>query len=225
MGLAAQHAAIEVEADRRGWNLTRIYEDAGVSGKSIQDRHGLDAALLALRDRHAAALVVSKLDRLSRSLLDFAAVMDRSRREGWSLVALDLGVDTTTPAGEMMANVMATFAQFERRVIGQRTRDALAIRRAQGVPLGRPRTVPEATVTRINDLRMSGLSWRAVAAVLNNEAIPTGHGATSWSGAAARYVALSRRSDDQGVPLAEARVGASKESAVAGKPCQPQGSR
>jgi DNA invertase Pin-like site-specific DNA recombinase len=51
-------------------------------------------------------------------------------------VALDLGVDTTTRAGEMIANVMVTFAQFERRLIGQRTRDALAVKRAEGVRLG-----------------------------------------------------------------------------------------
>jgi DNA invertase Pin-like site-specific DNA recombinase len=48
---------------------------------------------------------------LSRSLLDFAGLMESARREGWALVILDLGVDTTTPLGEMVANVMATFAQ------------------------------------------------------------------------------------------------------------------
>ncbi len=52
--------------------------------------------------------------------------MELSRSERWSLVALDLGVDTSNPAGEMMASVMASFAQYERRLIGQRTRDALA---------------------------------------------------------------------------------------------------
>lgn len=86
----------------------------------------------------ACTLVVSKLDRLSRSLVQFAELMERSRRKGWSLVALDLGVDTSTPAGEMMASVLASFAQYERRLIGQRTRDALAVKREQGVRLGRP---------------------------------------------------------------------------------------
>ena len=72
--------------------------------------------LLALVDSGSLqAVIVAKLDRLSRSLLDFAGLMERARRQGWALVALDLGVDTSTPAGEMMANVLATFAQFERR--------------------------------------------------------------------------------------------------------------
>src|SRR5207248_6984277 len=77
-------------------------------------------------------------NRLSRSLLDFSGLVEQSRREGWQLVALDLGVDTSTPSGEMLANVLAVFAQFERRLIGQRTREALAIKRAQGGPARPP---------------------------------------------------------------------------------------
>ena len=124
-GLAAQRAAILAEAERRGWQLVDVIEDAGYSGKSMK-RPGIAAALDALRQKRADTLVVAKLDRLSRSMLDFAALMDRASHEHWALVALDLGVDTTTPSGEAMANVMATFAQFERRLIAQRTRDALA---------------------------------------------------------------------------------------------------
>ena len=77
-----------------------------------------------LRAERADGLVVSKLDRLSRSMLDFTAVMAKAQKQGWALVALDCAVDTTTPAGEAMAHVLATFAQFERRLIGQRTREA-----------------------------------------------------------------------------------------------------
>jgi hypothetical protein len=118
-----------------------IFEDAGMSGKSLSGREGLHEAIDAIERGEAEALVVSKLDRLSRSLLDFAGLMERARKRGWSLVALDLGVDTSTPSGEMMASVLATFAQFERRLIGQRTKDALAVKRAQGVVLGRPREI------------------------------------------------------------------------------------
>jgi DNA invertase Pin-like site-specific DNA recombinase len=69
-------------------------------------RPGLEAALEAIERGEADTLVVAKLDRLSRSLLDFAGIMDRSRRKGWSLVALDLALDTTTPSGELMANTL-----------------------------------------------------------------------------------------------------------------------
>ena len=126
------------------------------------------------------ALVVAKLDRLSRSMLDFAALMDRSRKEGWALVALDLGVDTTTPAGEAMANMMATFAQFERRLISQRTREALAVKRAQGVRLGRPRLLPDATVDRIVRERAAGRSLRSIADGLDADGVATAHGGRRW---------------------------------------------
>jgi DNA invertase Pin-like site-specific DNA recombinase len=179
-GLDAQRAAIEAETERRAWTLVAIHEDAGASGKSIDGRPGLQAALEAVEAADASGLVVAKLDRLSRSLLDFAALMERARRNHWSLVALDLGVDTSTPAGEMMAAVLATFAQFERRIIGQRTRDALAVKRAQGVQLGRPRTINDATVRRILELRSQGLTLAGVADVLNERDIPTPTGKGKW---------------------------------------------
>ena len=75
--------------------------------------------------------------------------MATASKQGWALVALDCAVDTTTPAGEAMANVLATFAQFERRLIGQRTREALAAKRASGVRLGRPVSLPSAVSKRI----------------------------------------------------------------------------
>ena len=148
-GLAAQHAAITAEAARRGWQLVRVFEDAGASGKSLSGRPGLMAALEAVEAGEAAALVVSKLDRLSRSVSDFAGLVASAQRRGWALVALDLGLDMTTPAGGLVANVMASVAEWERRVIGERTAAALAARRAQGVRLGRPRELDDQTVQRI----------------------------------------------------------------------------
>ena len=78
-GLDAQRAAIVGEVERRGWQLAGMFEDAGVSGKSMTGRHGLEAAIETVERHEAQALVVAKLDRLSRSLLDFAALMDRAR--------------------------------------------------------------------------------------------------------------------------------------------------
>jgi DNA invertase Pin-like site-specific DNA recombinase len=156
-GLEAQRAAIIAEAKRRGWDETDLsyVEDAGFSGKDLH-RPGIEAALDALRHRKADTLVVSKLDRLSRSLVDFAGLMDRASREHWALIALDLNVDTSTPAGEAMAAMLATFAQFERRLIGERTKAALAVKKAAGVRLGRPRLIPEEIVARIVAERSRG---------------------------------------------------------------------
>jgi DNA invertase Pin-like site-specific DNA recombinase len=182
LGLRAQKNRIRAECRQRGWDLIEIYEDAGASGKALSGRPALSEALAALRYGHADALVVAKLDRLSRSLLDFAGLMDRAKREGWALVALDLGVDTTTPSGEMVANVMATFAQFERRMIGQRTKDALAVKKAEGVRLGRPVVLPAAVTRRIVRERAKGRSLRSIAEALNEADVPTAHGGVKWYG-------------------------------------------
>jgi DNA invertase Pin-like site-specific DNA recombinase len=124
----------------------------------------------------ADANTFAKLDRLSRSLLDFAGLMERSRREGWALVALDLGLDTSTPQGEMMAAILATFAQFERRLIGERTKSALAELKSQGVVLGRPAAISDEVIGRINQMRTDGVTYRAIAEQLNAEGVRGGHG-------------------------------------------------
>ena len=170
--------------------IVEVIEDAGYSGKDLK-RPGIAAALDALKRHRADTLVVAKLDRLSRSMLDFAALMDRATREHWGLVALDLGVDTSTPAGEAMANVLATFAQFERRLISQRTRDALRIKKMEGVRLGRSSTLPSATRQMIRSLRDEGLSLRAIADRLNSEGVSTGQGAARWYASSVRAVLAS----------------------------------
>jgi len=180
LGLESQRATIEREAQARGWTLAGSYEDAGASGKSVNGRPGLAAALEAVERGEADGLVVAKLDRLSRSLMDFAAIMERAQRKGWALVALDLGVDTSTPAGEMMAHVLATFAQFERRLIGQRTKDALAVKRAEGVILGRPVSICPDVAARIHARRQQGSTLAEIAAELNADGIPTARGGSRW---------------------------------------------
>jgi DNA invertase Pin-like site-specific DNA recombinase len=187
LGLAAQRAAIEAECTRRGWTLLAIHEDPGVSGKTM-DRPGLAAALADVEHGRAAALVVSKVDRLSRSSFDFVGLLERAQRGRWNLVALDVNVDTTTPQGEMMASVMAIFAQLERRLIGQRTRDALAAKKAQGVRLGRPQLLPDEVVERIRSEHAAGAGWSAIARQLNADQVPTAHGGVRWYPATVRYV-------------------------------------
>jgi len=189
--LPAQRTAIEAEADRRGWDLVEVFEDAGVSGKSMSGRKALQAALSAVETGEASGLVVSKLDRLSRSVVDAVSLLERSQREGWTLVCCDIGVDTSTPSGEAMASMMATFAQLERRLIGQRTKDALAARRAEGVRLGRPPTLPRKVVERIVRDRDSGMGWTAIGRRLDAEGIPTAHGGARWYAATVRSTYLA----------------------------------
>jgi len=187
--LRAQRDAIRAEATRRGWQLVRVHSDAA-SGKSMTGRRGLEAALEALESSKAEALIVAKLDRLSRSIVDFSGLMERARRQGWALVALDLGVDTTTPSGELVANVMASVAQWERRAIGQRTKDALAVKKAEGVRLGRPPAVSVDVRRAILQMRKKGLTFRAIAGRLNDQGVPTAQGGREWYPATVRKVCL-----------------------------------
>lgn len=125
-------------------------------------------------------------------MLDFTAIMARAQKQGWALVALDCAVDTTTPAGEAMANVLATFAQFEQRLISQRTREALAAKRASGIQLGRRQEVASAIAERIVRERAAGTTWSAIADRLNAEGVPTAHGGARWWPSSDRAVAVSR---------------------------------
>jgi len=195
-GLAAQRAAVEAEAARRGWELVEVLTDAGMSGKSLVGRPALAQALAMVTDGRADALVVAKLDRLSRSLLDFAGLMARAQSAGWNLVALDLGIDLSTPAGEFMASVMASAAQWERRIIGQRTREALAVKRAAGVRLGRPQTLPVEVVARIVATRAAGATLSALAESLTAENVPTAQGGARWYASTVRAVLGSQAAQE-----------------------------
>jgi DNA invertase Pin-like site-specific DNA recombinase len=186
-GLEAQRAAIQRECERRGWEIIEVIEDAGFSAKDLK-RPGVRAALEELERGRADALVVAKLDRLSRSMLDFTAVMAKAQKQGWALVALDCAVDTTTPAGEAMAHVLATFAQFERRLIGQRTREALAVKKKQGVRLGRPHSISPRLARRIRSMRSRGMTLQAICDKLNAQGVPTPRGGKTWRPTSLRSV-------------------------------------
>jgi DNA invertase Pin-like site-specific DNA recombinase len=179
-GLTDQRRAIVAECDRRSWTLSLVYSDDGASGGSIERRPALQDALDTLRTGQASVLVTAKLDRLSRSVLDFASLMARAEREGWAIVVLDVNVDTSTPSGEMIANVVAAFAQYERRLISDRTKRALAVKRSQGVVLGRPRSIPDHVRIRITSMRAEGMTYRAIAATLNADEIPRGQQGSKW---------------------------------------------
>jgi DNA invertase Pin-like site-specific DNA recombinase len=179
LGLETQRQAITREAKHRGWELVTIEEDVE-SGKSTKHRPGLRRALSYVESGEAEALLVAKLDRLSRSLLDFAGLIQRAQGYGWRLVALDLGVDTGTAQGKLMANVLTSFGQYEREIIGQRTKDALAVARANGKTLGRPVATDPKTRARIRRLRTNGWSYRRIADKLNAEHVPTAQGGARW---------------------------------------------
>ncbi len=172
-GLAAQRLTITAEADRRGWEDVVWYVDGGFSGKDL-DRPAMADLLSVIR--RGDVLVIAKLDRLSRSLSDFAALMERAQRQKWNVVALDLGIDLSTPNGEFMASVLAAMARWERRIIGQRTKEGMAAARAKGVLPGRRSALPPEVQARLLALREQGLTLTVIANRLNADGVETATG-------------------------------------------------
>lgn len=199
LGMEAQRERITQEAVRRRWDVVWV-EDDGYTAATL-DRPGITEALAALRSGEASALVVSKVDRLSRSLLDFANVLDTARRQKWNLVALDLGVDLSTPQGQLLASVMASFAAYERELIRQRTRDALQALKMRGARLGRPVVVSAEVRALVARWRAAGCTWQGCADALNRAGIPTAHGGARWYASTARGVIESARLDAEAEAL------------------------
>ena len=198
LGLADQRAVIAAEADRRNWSDVEFLSDEGFSAKNLA-RPAIAEALDQLRVGRASTLVVSKLDRLSRSLLDFATLMEQARREKWQIVVLDLAIDTTQPSGQLMANVMAAFAEYERQLIGARTSAALQQKKAQGIRLGRPRTLSSAVTERVVADRSAGRTLQGIADDLNAEGVPTARGGARWHPSTVAAVVRSHALDSMAV--------------------------
>jgi len=175
-GLQAQINFINAEAARRGGTVEIISEGEGRSGRKLSNRPALLAAFNRLNKGEAQGLIVSKLDRLARSVADFLNVLEISRKGKWALVIGDLSIDTSSPLGEAMAIIAATFAQLERERIRERTREGLAVKKAQGVILGRPVKMSQDLFNTILKLSAEGNSFNAIARKLNTDQIETVRG-------------------------------------------------
>lgn len=181
LGLDAQRDTIQRYVDAQGWDVV-WYVDEGLSAKSLA-RPQLQAALTRLhiipKRRDVDGIVVAKLDRLSRSVHDFSGILKLASARKWAVVAIDLGVDTSSPTGKLVANVMMSVAEWEREVIGERTSAAMQAAKRAGKHMGRVSALPEATADRLMELRRT-LTLAATAAQLNAEGLGTATGAC-WS--------------------------------------------
>lgn len=187
--LDAQRSALEAETQRRGWDI-EVVADEGYSAKDLK-RPGLTDALDRLDRGEADALVAIRLDRVSRSVADFAGLLSRAKRKKWRLVLLSPNLDTEDAAGKFTAHVLAAAAEYERDLIGARTREGMAQRRAEGVHVGRPRRLSAAVVEDIVGRRERGLTLRAIADDLTREGVPTAGGGHRWSTSSVQGVLAS----------------------------------
>lgn len=179
LGIAAQRSAILDEVARRGWTLHSWACDEGYSAKrGAPPRPAYLSARGLLRGGEADALISVKLDRVSRSTVDFGQLLESALLEGWDLVLMDLPADTTSASGRATLRLMAVMAELERDLISERTTAALAVLKARGVVLGAPRRIPVSTEALIVSYSKS-LSLAAVADRLNREGVKS-VGGKAW---------------------------------------------
>lgn len=210
--LEVQRTRLRAYAVAMDLELVAILEDPGRSGKTL-DRAGLREALRRLENGEADALLVTKLDRLTRSVEDLGTLIRRyfGDRAPFGLLSVGDSIDTRTAGGRLVLNVLASVAQWEREATVERTRDALAQVKADGGRVGRIRIGERrssavdasgrrmveldeggaAALARARALRASGASLAAIAGTLTSEGHPTARGG-AWAAETVRR-ALARQ--------------------------------
>ncbi|MBI5493756.1 MAG: recombinase family protein [Deltaproteobacteria bacterium] len=183
VSLEAQRAKVEAYATLYDLDIVDVVVDAGVSAKTL-DRPGLNRALGMLKSGAADALLVVKLDRLTRSVVDLGTLVDAYFAAGkWALLSVGEQIDTRSAAGRLVLNVLASVSQWEREAIGERTSAAMQHKASQGeytgggAPYGfrvaadgvhlDEEPAEQAVLDEARALRAAGLSLRAVAAELD----------------------------------------------------------
>jgi DNA invertase Pin-like site-specific DNA recombinase len=151
-----QRRELEAVAKRSGWEIVRVYEDAGISGAKGRDqRPGLDAMMKGVNSKEFDLVASWSVDRLGRSLTDLLNILQALHEKGVGLFLHQQGLDTSTTAGKAMFQMLGVFAEFERGIIRERVNAGLARARANGTKLGRRRINPSVE-KRILELRAEG---------------------------------------------------------------------
>jgi DNA invertase Pin-like site-specific DNA recombinase len=148
-----QRRELEAVADRHGWQIVATFKDEGVSGtKGRAQRPGFDQLCQGVSRREFDQVAAWSVDRLGRSLPDLVTFLGELHAKGVDLYLHQQGLDTSTPAGKAMFQMMGVFAEFERAMIVERVNAGLARARAQGTRLGRPSNLSPAKERRIRQL-------------------------------------------------------------------------
>lgn len=209
VSLGAQEARIRSWADAMDAELLDVFRDEGMSGSRADNRPGLQAAIESAC-ANKAAVVVYSLSRLCRSTRDAISISEKLDRCGADLVSLSERIDTTSASGRMIFRMLAVLSEFERDQISERTKAALAHKRAKGEATGHAAfgfdigpdgkaLVPNAQEQRvlrvISYLDRKGLSQRRIVAALNSRGLRTKSGGT-WTRGSLRSVLRSSASRD-----------------------------
>jgi site-specific DNA recombinase len=193
VSLEAQAGKIRAMAAVHSAELLDVIVDGGESAKSLQ-RPGMERLLALVDSREVQAVIVAKLDRLTRSVRDLCELLERFERRGVALISVAESLDTSSAAGRLVLNIMTAVSQWEREAIGERTRDALSHKRSNGERVGNiaygyrlsgdgthlePDEAEHAVVVRIATLRQARKTLREIARDLNQRGCRTRRG-SEW---------------------------------------------
>jgi DNA invertase Pin-like site-specific DNA recombinase len=187
LGLEAQETALRAELARLSVDpddpaqVLWLVED-GKSAKQGSKRPKMDRARELLATGQASTLLATKIDRVSRSLVDFLALLQACESEGWRLVLTSMQLDTSTATGRFVARLLAELAELEREVTSERTSEALQELKAQGAQLGTPDhlRIPGDVRERIVGLRDRGATYQTICDDLMAAGIRTARGGSTW---------------------------------------------
>src|SRR5271169_3675041 len=191
--LEAQAEKIRAMALVQGAELSEIIVESGESARSL-NRPGMTKLLALVDAGDVQAIIVAKLDRLTRSVKDLCELLERFERRGVALISVAESLDTGSAAGRLVLNIMTAVSQWEREAIGERTRDAMSHKRSNGERVGNiqfgyrlcadgkhvePDPAEQSVLDEIGRLRRSGHTMRGIAATLNHGALRTRRG-SAW---------------------------------------------
>ncbi len=193
ISLEAQEAKIRAMATVQGADLMEVVVDGGESAKSL-NRPGLQRIMTMVNRGKVQAVIVAKLDRLTRSVKDLCGLLELFEKRKVALISVAEALDTGSAAGRLVITIMGAVSQWEREAIGERTKDALSHKRSQGQRVGNiafgyrlaaderhleQDGAEQAALTAIRELRAAGHSLRGIAATLNSHGHRTRRG-TEW---------------------------------------------
>jgi DNA invertase Pin-like site-specific DNA recombinase len=193
VSLEAQEAKIRAMATVQGAELVDVIVDGGESAKSL-NRPGLQQLMAMVNAGKVQAVIVAKLDRLTRSVKDLCGLLELFEKRKVALISVAEALDTGSAAGRLVITIMGAVSQWEREAIGERTRDALRHKRAQGQRVGNiaygfrlaadqrhlePDPAEQSALAEIRELRRRGLALRGIASALNAAGHRTRRG-TEW---------------------------------------------
>ena len=160
-----QRRELKAVADRHGWEVVKVFEDAGFSGgKGREDRPGLDELLKTVARREIDMVAAWSVDRLGRSLMDLLALLKELHAKGVDLFLHQQGLDTSTPSGRAMFQMLGVFAEFERAMIRERVLSGIARARAEGKGRRRVEDSHPEKIKAARAMRAKGAGVRKIAA-------------------------------------------------------------